>query len=156
VEVFGGNVQQCIGRFTAMLAVCSQNFSKPPGPSVYIVGDGLESGLSDHDRVAKMSELESLAVAADVGRGIQRDARMQEDREEFLPTRWSLLSRLKDWDDQESWRQFFDTYWKLIYTTALKAGLTHTNSNIAETIISIAKHGGIQTARAADPSKRGL
>jgi hypothetical protein len=30
--------------------------------------------------------------------------------EEFIPTRYSLLSRLQDWDDQESWKDFFDTY----------------------------------------------
>lgn len=41
----------------------------------------------------------------------------------YLPTRVTLLSRLRDWDDRESWQEFFDTYWKLIYTTATKAGL---------------------------------
>jgi hypothetical protein len=40
-----------------------------------------------------------------------------------IPTRQSLLARLKDWGDQESWREFFDTYWRLIHATALKAGL---------------------------------
>jgi hypothetical protein len=43
---------------------------------------------------------------------------------EFIPTRQSLLSRLKDWNDKESWEAFFDTYWKLIYNAAIKAGLT--------------------------------
>jgi len=64
------------------------------------------------------------------------------NHDEFLPTRWSLLSRLKDWDDQESWRQFFDTYWKLIYGTALKTGLTNTEAQevVQETFIAIAKH----------------
>ena len=41
-----------------------------------------------------------------------------------LPTRWSLLARLKNWEDQESWKTFFDTYWRLIYNVAIKAGLT--------------------------------
>ena len=41
-----------------------------------------------------------------------------------IPTRQSLLARLKDVGDQESWRDFFDTYWRLIHVTALKAGLT--------------------------------
>ena len=27
----------------------------------------------------------------------------------LLPTRQSLLSRLRDWQDQTSWRDFFDT-----------------------------------------------
>jgi len=31
-----------------------------------------------------------------------------------IPTRSSLLGRLKDWEDQESWRDFFETYWRLI------------------------------------------
>ncbi len=89
-----------------------------------------------------MTEFKGSAAATCDGSGIQQTARMQEERDEFLPTRWSLLSRLKDWDDQESWRQFFDTYWKLIYSTALKAGLTHTEAQevVQETVISIAKH----------------
>src|SRR5215471_18527534 len=43
---------------------------------------------------------------------------------EFIPTSSSLLGRLKNWDDQASWQRFADTYHKLIYKTALKAGLT--------------------------------
>jgi DNA-directed RNA polymerase specialized sigma24 family protein len=38
---------------------------------------------------------------------------------DLVPTRRSLLSRLKRWEDQESWREFFDTYWKLIYSVAV-------------------------------------
>jgi len=61
--------------------------------------------------------------------------------DEFIPTRASLLSRLKSWDDQESWRDFFNTYWKLIYTVALKRGLTEQEAQevVQETIISVAK-----------------
>ena len=40
-----------------------------------------------------------------------------------LPTRQSLLSRLRDWKDQEGWREFFDTYWRLIYNVARRSGL---------------------------------
>jgi len=40
-----------------------------------------------------------------------------------LPTRQSLLSRLRDWQDQDGWREFFDTYWRLIYNVARKSGL---------------------------------
>src|SRR6266496_3881416 len=40
---------------------------------------------------------------------------MTNDADDLLPTRWSLLTRLKNWDDQASWQEFFDTYWKLIY-----------------------------------------
>jgi len=41
------------------------------------------------------------------------------------------LSRLKDWNDQESWRTFFDTYWKLIYNVAIKTGLTDAEAQAA-------------------------
>jgi hypothetical protein len=43
---------------------------------------------------------------------------MDQDTKELIPTRQSLLGRLKDWADSESWRDFFDTYWKLIYGVA--------------------------------------
>jgi len=41
----------------------------------------------------------------------------------FLPTRQSLLSRLRDCQDQAGWREFFDAYWRLIYNVARKSGL---------------------------------
>ena len=41
----------------------------------------------------------------------------------LLPTRQSLLSRLRDWQDQDGWREFFDTYWRLIYRVARQSGL---------------------------------
>ena len=56
-------------------------------------------------------------------------------------TRYSLLSRLNDWDDQEGWREFFDTYWRLIYSVAMKSGLTDAEAKdvVQETVISVAK-----------------
>lgn len=62
--------------------------------------------------------------------------------EDFIPTRYSLLSRLQNWDDQESWKVFFDTYWRLIYSFALKSGLTDAEAEdvVQETIISVAKN----------------
>jgi RNA polymerase sigma factor (sigma-70 family) len=61
--------------------------------------------------------------------------------DEWLPTRQSLLSRLKDWEDQESWREFFETYWRLIYRVAVKAGLSDDEAQdvVQETVISLAK-----------------
>src|SRR6185436_6353029 len=41
----------------------------------------------------------------------------------FLPTRQSLLSRLRDCQDQAGWREFFDAYWRLVYNVARKSGL---------------------------------
>ena len=60
---------------------------------------------------------------------------------DFLPTRRSLLTRLKNWDDQEGWREFFDTYGKLIYSVALRAGLSHAEAEdvVQETVLGIAK-----------------
>ena len=59
----------------------------------------------------------------------------------MIPTRASLLSRLKDWQDETSWKVFFDTYWKLIYNTAIKAGLTDAEAQdaVQETVISLFK-----------------
>ncbi len=43
--------------------------------------------------------------------------------ESFLPTRASLLSRLRDCEDHAGWREFFDAYWRLIYNVARQSGL---------------------------------
>src|ERR1051326_403935 len=61
--------------------------------------------------------------------------------DELLPTRQSLLSRLKDWNDQESWRVFFETYWKLIYQSAIKAGLSEAEAQdvVQETVLAVSK-----------------
>ena len=67
---------------------------------------------------------------------------MAEPMDELIPTRATLIQRLKDWQDQSSWQDFFDTYWKLIYGTAIKSGLTATEAQdvVQETMISVAKH----------------
>ena len=38
-------------------------------------------------------------------------------------TRKSLIARLENWDDQRTWDEFYQTYWRLIYSVGLKAGL---------------------------------
>ena len=60
---------------------------------------------------------------------------------ESIPTRRSLINRLKDWDDQQSWRDFFDTYWKLIYGVAIKTGLSDGQAQdiVQETLVAVAK-----------------
>jgi RNA polymerase sigma factor (sigma-70 family) len=62
--------------------------------------------------------------------------------EELIPTRASLLRRLKDWQDEASWQVFFDTYWQLIYGVALKRGMTKTEAEevVQLTLISVANH----------------
>ena len=66
---------------------------------------------------------------------------MADIREDYLPTRTSLLRRMKQWDDQESWRDFFNTYWKLIYGAAVKAGLNDAEAQdvVQDTVIAVAK-----------------
>lgn len=56
-------------------------------------------------------------------------------------TRSSLLHRLKDWEDHGSWQDFFDTYWKLIYSVATKSGLSDMEARdvVQETVLSVAK-----------------
>ena len=60
---------------------------------------------------------------------------------DLLPTRRSLLDRLKDWTDNTSWQVFFDTYWRLIYRVALRAGLSESEAEevVQQTMISVAK-----------------
>ncbi|MDR3460008.1 MAG: sigma-70 family RNA polymerase sigma factor [Verrucomicrobiae bacterium] len=67
---------------------------------------------------------------------------MAESADELIPTRATLIQRLKNWQDQSSWQDFFDTYWNLIYGVALKGGLTRAEAEdvVQETLISVAKH----------------
>ena len=56
-------------------------------------------------------------------------------------TRSSLVGRLRDWGDHGSWQDFFDTYWKLIYAVAIKAGLSDVEAQdvVQETVVAVAK-----------------
>src|SRR5436190_2636889 len=67
---------------------------------------------------------------------------MPEDDAELIPTRATLIERLKNWQDQASWQEFFDTYWKLIYGVARKAGMTEVEAQdvVQETMFAVAKH----------------
>src|SRR3989454_10415663 len=80
-----------------------------------------------------MSVLQALPMAGRKNEGTRTEASLQ--------TRWSLIGRLKDMDDQQSWQEFFDAYWKLIYSVALKAGLSDAEAQevVQETGISVAK-----------------
>jgi len=61
--------------------------------------------------------------------------------DEWIPTRKSLLTRLKNWDDQVGWQEFFDTYWRLIYGVARKAGLNDAEAQdvVQISVITVAK-----------------
>ena len=64
---------------------------------------------------------------------------LQTDR--TILTRYSLLSRLQDWQDNKSWQEFFETYWRLVYSVALRSGLTKPEAQevVQETFICVAK-----------------
>jgi RNA polymerase sigma factor (sigma-70 family) len=67
---------------------------------------------------------------------------MPDSLDELIPTRASLLARIKNLEDHESWQDFFDTYWKLIRGVCLKRGLTATEAQdvVQETMCAAMKH----------------
>src|SRR5271154_4702186 len=67
---------------------------------------------------------------------------MKHKEDELLPTRASLLQRVRNLGDDRSWKEFFDTYWKLIYGVARKAGLTDSEAQdvVQETLLSVSKN----------------
>ena len=67
---------------------------------------------------------------------------MARNVDELIRTRATLIGRLKNLQDQTSWEQFFETYWKLIYCFARKAGLTDAEAQdvVQETMFAIVKH----------------
>jgi len=67
---------------------------------------------------------------------------MARKNDELIPTRATLLQRLKNWQDQSSWQEFFDTYWKLIYGVARHADMTDAEAQdiVQETMCAVARH----------------
>ncbi len=61
--------------------------------------------------------------------------------DELIPTRQSLLVRLKDADDHKSWQDFLNTYGPFIYGVAIKSGLTMVEAQevVQETVICVSK-----------------
>lgn len=62
--------------------------------------------------------------------------------EDLIPTRATLLGRLRILDDQTSWREFFETYWKLLYNVARKSGFTDAAAQdiVQETLVTVSRH----------------
>ncbi len=58
-----------------------------------------------------------------------------------LQTRRSLLSRLRNLDDRESWREFFDLYWRMLYRVARRTGLSESDAQdvVQETVVAVAR-----------------
>jgi len=62
--------------------------------------------------------------------------------DELVPTRRTLIERLRDLDDQASWQQFFKIYWKLLCCAAIKSGLSDQEAEevVQETVIGVARN----------------
>lgn len=58
-----------------------------------------------------------------------------------IRTRRSLLSRIKNWDDQQSWQEFHETYAGLIRRAACQAGVTESEADdvVQETMLAVFK-----------------
>jgi RNA polymerase sigma-70 factor (ECF subfamily) len=67
---------------------------------------------------------------------------MPRSEDELIPTRASLLARIKNLEDHDSWQAFFDTYSKLIYGVSVKRGLTAAEAQdvVQETMCTAMKH----------------
>jgi RNA polymerase sigma factor (sigma-70 family) len=66
---------------------------------------------------------------------------MSSSADDSLLTRRTLLSRLRNLDDGDSWRTFFDLYWRLLYNVARKSGLDDFGAQevVQDTVISVAR-----------------
>ena len=62
-------------------------------------------------------------------------------RDEMIPTRASLLARLKDAGDESSWSEFYQLYYDLIFSSARRAGLNEHEARevVQDTLISVAR-----------------
>jgi RNA polymerase sigma-70 factor (ECF subfamily) len=70
----------------------------------------------------------------------QSDQRPAQDDPQLIVTRESLLSRLRR-PGNESWQEFFETYWKLIYRMARGSGLSDAEAQdvVQETMIGVSR-----------------
>ena len=66
---------------------------------------------------------------------------VQDESSSFLPTRSSLLFRLKEWNDSASWEEFFQAYNKSIHKIATGRGLTRMEADevVQETMVAVAR-----------------
>lgn len=76
-----------------------------------------------------------------------------DEKEQFARTRMSLIERLADWEDQRTWEEFYQTYWRLIYSVSTKAGLSREEAFdvVQETVIAVAKQW--RKGQVYDPGK---
>ncbi|MEZ5431427.1 MAG: sigma-70 family RNA polymerase sigma factor [Verrucomicrobiales bacterium] len=71
----------------------------------------------------------------------------------FARTRLSLIERLANWEDQRTWDEFYQTYWRLIFSVSLKSGLSSEEAMdvVQETVLAIAKQW--KDGQRYDPAK---
>ena len=64
------------------------------------------------------------------------------DARDLTQTRHTLLQRLKDFGDEKSWKDFFETYWRLIHATARRVGLTPEECQdvVQETVVGVVRN----------------
>lgn len=63
---------------------------------------------------------------------------------DYNRTRTTMVLGLRDLEDQKVWNRFFESYWKLIYHSARKAGLDDADAQevVQETVITVTKKIG--------------
>ncbi len=85
---------------------------------------------------------EGEAEKADDQEGGTDDPKKTKSGFNYPATRKTLIQKLKDWDDQASWDEFFRTYSSFVFKVACKAGLSETEANevVQETFIRVAKN----------------
>lgn len=66
---------------------------------------------------------------------------MKSPSDPWQPTRYTLIERLKDHSDDVSWTEFFERYGRLIFSLALRSGLTQIEAEevVQDTVLSVAK-----------------
>ena len=66
------------------------------------------------------------------------------DNPNYNRTRTTMVRGLRDLEDQKVWNRFFESYWKLIYHSARKAGLDDADAQevVQETVITVTKKIG--------------
>jgi RNA polymerase sigma-70 factor (ECF subfamily) len=71
--------------------------------------------------------------------GFENQIQMPPEQDDFIQTRASLLFRIRDLSADESWKEFFETYWKLIYNTARHSGLSDAEAQdvVQETMMGL-------------------
>lgn len=81
---------------------------------------------------------ESAPASEDTG---MKSTPATSSEDSFLPTRSSLLSRLKNASDAVGWQYFVDNYGRLIFQVCLRTGLTRQEADdiVQDTVAAVAK-----------------